>query len=160
MCIFVVPCEAPQNKAQTTVWIQADGYLARWVQFTLQLYRATKCTNSCMRNLQQTKCIINSKENLTLTLKPDKSLKCATFPGTASWQIFLINFSWSTDSLSTSLCQLLCCEVSLSYSNTLFEVQLNHIRLGSSKCMWVKPLHLLFSVIVFSSIITYDSVFS
>lgn len=46
------PCEAPQNKTQTAVGIQADGYLAGRVEFTLQLYGATQCTDCCMRYLQ------------------------------------------------------------------------------------------------------------
>lgn len=50
---FTAPCKAPQDKAQSAVWIQADGNLARGVQFTLQLYRTAKCTDSRMRNLQQ-----------------------------------------------------------------------------------------------------------
>ena len=53
-CRFTAPCEAPQDEAQTAVRIQADGDLARGVQLTLQLYRATNCTDRCMRDLQQT----------------------------------------------------------------------------------------------------------
>lgn len=49
-----LPCEAPQNKTQTAVGIQADGYLAGRVEFALQLYGATQCTDSCMRYLEQT----------------------------------------------------------------------------------------------------------
>lgn len=48
------PCEAPQNKPQTAVGVQADGYLAGRVQFTLQLYGATQCTDGCMRYLEET----------------------------------------------------------------------------------------------------------
>ena len=48
---FSVPCEAPHDKAQAAVRIQADGDLARGVEFTLQLHRAAQCTDCCMRHL-------------------------------------------------------------------------------------------------------------
>lgn len=49
-----LPCKAPQDKAQTAVWIQTDGYLARGVEFTLELDGATQRTDCCMRDLIQT----------------------------------------------------------------------------------------------------------
>lgn len=50
-----VPCEAPQDEAQTAVGIQADGNLARGVEFTLQLYGAAQRADGCVRDLQKAK---------------------------------------------------------------------------------------------------------
>lgn len=49
--VFVLPGEAPQDKAQATVRVQADGYLARGVELTLQLNGAAQSTDCRMGHL-------------------------------------------------------------------------------------------------------------
>lgn len=49
-----LPGEAPQDEAQATVGVQADGYLAWWVKLTLQLNGAAESADGCMRHLKRT----------------------------------------------------------------------------------------------------------
>lgn len=46
------PAEAPEDKSEATVWIQADGHLTRGIQLTLELYRAAKGTGGCVGHLR------------------------------------------------------------------------------------------------------------
>ena len=52
LCVgSMLPGEAPQDEAQATVRVQADGYLARGVELTLQLNGAAQSTDCSMRHL-------------------------------------------------------------------------------------------------------------
>lgn len=46
-----LPGEAPQDEAQAAVRVQADGYLARRVELTLQLNGAAQSADGSVRHL-------------------------------------------------------------------------------------------------------------
>lgn len=54
MRTYVLPGEAPQYEAQTTVGVQADGDLTGGIELTLQLDGATQSTDGCMGHLINT----------------------------------------------------------------------------------------------------------
>lgn len=47
------PGEAPQDEAQAAVRVQADGYLARRVELTLQLNGAAQSADGSVRHLDR-----------------------------------------------------------------------------------------------------------
>ncbi len=49
--MWLLPRKAPEHKTKSTVGVEADGDLARGVQLTLQLYRATESAHRRMRDL-------------------------------------------------------------------------------------------------------------
>ena len=52
-CVCLLPGEAPQDKAQAAVWVEADGYLARRVELTLELDGATQSADGHMGHLMK-----------------------------------------------------------------------------------------------------------
>lgn len=53
MFVLELPGEAPQDEAQATVWVQADGYLAWGVEFTLQFNGAAQSADRSVRHLKK-----------------------------------------------------------------------------------------------------------
>ena len=59
LCVCRLPGETPQDKAQAAVGVQADCYLARGVELTLELDGATQGTGGSMGHLEQQLTIVN-----------------------------------------------------------------------------------------------------
>lgn len=76
------PAKAPEDEAQATVWVEADGHLSGRVKLTLQLDGAAEGTGGCVRHLEK-------RQNSLSFRCSEKSSLSNTFNYKHCWQTCL-----------------------------------------------------------------------